>query len=185
MSPLSHADDAILVLLQNNTIRVTIRVISARPRHLLLASSGCRALEWIVESGGACVVREMLGERALAVCTELLRLQSDARLVRAVSRLVAKMARESGLAPKSARAGVGASRSVRQSLSPGGLGNSMEFSGPLGRDAAKLAAEEMRAALRESGLLRVVKETLHKQRANETVVMEEMQMVATLCDDSE
>ena len=129
-------------------------------------------------------MREMLGERALAMCVELLRLHSDGRLVHSVSRLVAKMARESGLAPKSARTGVGGSRSARQSLDPSRIGSSLEFSGPLGGDVAKKAAEEMRGALRESGLLRVVKETLHKQRTNETVVMEEMQMVATLCDDS-
>ena len=167
---LSPADAALQTIVQSNTIRSVLRALAARPRHLLLAVSGCRALEWLAESGGAGVVHEMLVEGALATCAELLRLQRDGRLLRAVTRLVARMARETGLAPKNVRGGAGASRAtVRGSWAPGVLGSSLELSGPLSGDAGRRAAEEMRAALRESGLLRVVKET---------------QLVATLCDDS-
>lgn len=182
---LSPADAALQTIVQSNTIRSVLRALAARPRHLLLAVSGCRALEWLAESGGAGVVHEMLVEGALATCAELLRLQRDGRLLRAVTRLVARMTRETGLAPKSVRGGAGASRAtVRGSWAPGVLGSSLELSGPLSGDAGRRAAEEMRAALRESGLLRVVKETLARERGNETAVVEETQLVATLCDDS-
>ena len=174
---LSPADAALQTIVQSNTIRSVLRALAARPRHLLLAVSGCRALEWLAESGGAGVVHEMLVEGALATCAELLRLQRDGRLLRAVTRLVARMARETGLAPKSVRGGAGASRATVR-------GSSLELSGPLSGDAGRRAAEEMRAALRESGLLRVVKETLARERGNETAVVEETQLVATLCDDS-
>lgn len=182
---LSPADAALQTIVQSNTIRSVLRALAARSRHLLLAVSGCRALEWLAESGGAGVVHEMLVEGALATCAELLRLQRDGRLLRAVTRLVARMARETGLAPKNTRGGAGASRAtVRGSWAPGVLGSSLELSGPLSGDAGRRAAEEMRAALRESGLLRVVKETLARERGNETAVVEETQLVATLCDDS-
>ena len=70
---LSPADAALQTIVQSNTIRSVLRALAARPRHLLLAVSGCRALEWLAESGGAGVVHEMLVEGALATCTELLR----------------------------------------------------------------------------------------------------------------
>lgn len=183
---LSPADAALQTIVQSNTIRSVLRALAARPRHLLLAVSGCRALEWLAESGGAGVVHEMLVEGALATCAELLRLQRDRETSpRRDATGGADGARDPDWRPRVCAAAPGASRAtVRGSWAPGVLGSSLELSGPLSGDAGRRAAEEMRAALRESGLLRVVKETLARERGNETAVVEETQLVATLCDDS-
>lgn len=70
--------------------------VSAYPENVTICCHGIRAIEWILEAGGTQVVRTILDEDVLKLCTDLVAIHNDGELLRFICGVAGKICRYSG-----------------------------------------------------------------------------------------
>ena len=89
-------DKSLNSVLDNNTIAAVIMAVSAYPENVTICCHGIRAIEWILEAGGTQVVRMILDEDVLKLCTDLVAIHNDSELLRFICGVAGKICRYSG-----------------------------------------------------------------------------------------